>query len=100
MKQNLRRTLRAQWRDTRVLLQESRNALLLFVVVILGGALIFHFFYTYPGTDQHPRFGVAVHATFALIFFETLLPLPEQWYLQLFFFLIPILGLAAVLWIA
>ena len=35
-------------------------------------------------------------ATFALIFFETLLPFPDQWYLQILFFIIPILGLAAV----
>jgi Trk K+ transport system NAD-binding subunit len=31
-----------------------------------------------------------------MIFFETVLPYPEQWYLQILFFLIPILGLAAV----
>ncbi len=96
MKQRWRQTLRAQVRDTRVLLNESRGALFLLVLIVLSGALIFHFFYTYPGTDQHPRFGVAVHATFALIFFETLLPFPEQWYLQVFFFIIPVLGLVAV----
>jgi len=96
MKGRLRHTLRAQLRDTRVLLNESRVALFLLVSLILGGALIFHFFYTYPGTDQHPRFGVAVHATFALIFFATLLPFPEQWPLQVLFFVIPVLGLAVV----
>jgi voltage-gated potassium channel len=96
MKQRWRQTLRAQLRDTRVLLSESRGALFLLVLLVLSGALIFHFCYTYPGTDQHPRFGVAVHATFALIFFETLLPFPEQWYLQVFFFIIPVLGLVAV----
>ena len=95
MKQGLRRAARAQLRDLRVLLQESRNSLILFVVIVICGALIFRFFYTFPGTDQHPRFGVALHATFALVFFETLLPFPEQWYLQIFFFIIPILGLAA-----
>jgi len=96
MKYGFRRTLRAQWRDLRVLFQESRNSLILFVLIVIGGALVFRFLYTYPDSNQHPRFGQAVHATFALIFFETLLPFPEQWYMQIFFFIIPILGLAAV----
>ena len=96
MRRRWRQTLRAQLRDAWVLLNESRGALLLLVLIILSGALVFHFCYTYPGTGQHPRFGVAVHATFALIFFETLLPFPEQWYLQIFFFIIPILGLVVV----
>jgi voltage-gated potassium channel len=92
----LRRTVRAQWRDARVLLQESRKSLILFLLTLAGGAFIFHFFYTYPGSPQHPPWADALHATFALVFFETMLPFPEQWYLQILFFIIPIMGLAAV----
>lgn len=88
--------LRAQIRDLRVLLLESWRSLLLFVLILLGGALIFHYVYVYPGTQTSPSFGQALHATFALIFFETLLPLPSQWYLQIVFYLVPVLGLAAV----
>jgi voltage-gated potassium channel len=95
-KQGVGRTVRAQLRDARVLFQESRGSLLAFVSIVVVGALIFHFFYTYPGTQQHPRLGQALHATFALIFFETLLPFPEVWYLQALFFVIPIMGLAVV----
>ena len=91
---NIQRTLRAQWRDARVLFQESRSSLLLFAGIVLGGAVIFRYFYLYPDTLRHPRFIEALHATFALIFFETLLPFPEQWYLQILFFIIPVLGLA------
>ncbi len=91
-----RRVLRAQLRDVRVLFLESWKSLLLFVLILLGGALVFHNFYVYPGTQQSPTFDQALHATFALIFFETLLPLPPQWYLQIFFYLVPVLGLAAV----
>jgi len=96
MNRSLRHILRAQLRDARVLFQESRISLLLFTVIIVGGALIFRFFYTFPGTNQHPRFGEALHATFALIFFETILPFPEKWYLQTLYFVVPILGLAVV----
>jgi Trk K+ transport system NAD-binding subunit len=96
MKPHWRRTLRAQLRDLRVLFRESQVSLLLFAVVVMGGALIFHLFYRYPDTGRHPSFVGALHATFALVFFETLLPFPEQWYLQILFFVIPILGLAVV----
>ncbi len=92
----LRHKLRAQWRDLRVLLRESRVSLILFVSILLGGGLFFHYFYTYPDSGLHPSFSSAFHATFALIFFETLLPFPEEWYLQIFFFIIPIFGLAVV----
>lgn len=95
MKQ-VRRTLRAQLRDMRVLFRESWVSLSLFVAIIVGGALVLHFLYTYPDTGQHPRFSEALHATFALIFFETLLPFPRQWYSQALFFVVPILGLAVV----
>lgn len=95
MKNSFRRNLRAQLRDMRVLLRESRNSLFLFVILIIGGALIFRFFYTFPD-HRHPRLDEALHATFALIFFETIFPFPEQWYLQILFFIIPIVGLAVV----
>lgn len=91
---NIQRTVRAQLRDARVLFQESRNSLILFASIIVGGALIFRYFYVYPDTLRRPLFSEALHATFALIFFETLLPFPEKWYLQILFFIIPILGLA------
>ena len=96
MNRSLLRTWRAQPRDARVLFREFRYSLLLFVALVVGGALIFHLFFTFPNSNQHPQFIEALHATFALVFFETLLPLPEHWSLQVLFFVIPILGLAAV----
>ena len=96
MKRQLRRTLRAQLRDLRVLFRESWISLFLFLIIVTGGAVLFYLFYSYPETGQHPSFVEALHATFALIFFELVLPFPEQWYLQSLFFDIPILGLAVV----
>jgi Trk K+ transport system NAD-binding subunit len=90
------RRIRAELRDVRVLLQESRISLLFLLLILFGGATIFRLFYTYPGTQQHPSFSEALHATFAMIFFEYLLVYPSQWYLQPLFFLIPIIGLAVV----
>ncbi len=95
MKRHWRRTLRAQMRDARVLLRESRTSLLLFIAVVTAGALLFRFGYTHPATGQHPHLGEALYATLSLIFFSAVLPYPSQWYLQLAYFAIPILGLAA-----
>lgn len=95
VKRSWRRTLRAQARDARVLLQEMRSSMILFVAVVLGGALILRLLYTYPGTGRRPGFGEAVYATLSLVFLNAVLPYPSQWYLQILFFAVPLLGLAA-----
>ena len=83
-------------RDARVLFLESRSALVLFVVILLSGALALHFLYTPLGSNESPGFGLALYATFSMIFFQPQLPFPHEWYLQILFFAIPLLGLAAV----
>ncbi len=85
--------LRAYARITWVLFRESQNSLVSFLIILLGGALVFRSFYQFPN-GSHPSFVKALHVTFTLIFFETNLAFPEgQWYLQILFFAIPILGL-------
>jgi len=98
MKRSWRRTVRAEVRDIRVLLQESWTALLLFVVILLGGALVFYALYVDPETGRRIDLGQALYGAFGLIFFNPYLALPgpEQWYLRILYFVIPILGLAAV----
>ena len=96
MWRTLKHTVRAQWRDALLLSRESRAALVLFLLVLIGGALAFHLFYVFPGTQEHLSFGQALYTTFSLIFFEMTLPFPQLWYLQVLFFLIPIFALAAI----
>jgi voltage-gated potassium channel len=91
-----RRALRAQWRDARVLLSESRGALILFFTLVLGGAVMFYNFYTDPVTGQSISFPQALYSAFGLIFLQGSLSFPNQWYLQVLFFILPILGLVAV----
>lgn len=74
----------------------SRWPLVVFITVVLGGAFLFHHFYTFPGTGQHPEFGLSLFASFSLIFFETVLPFPDQSFFRLLYFLIPIMGLTAL----
>lgn len=97
IKPGFRRALRAQMRDAYVLLQESGSALLLFIALVIGGAILFYFFYTDPVNGQPIEFAEALYGTFALLFFQDALTFPHhQWYLQVLYFIIPILGLIVV----
>jgi voltage-gated potassium channel len=95
-KREWQRTLRAELRDVRLLLNESRVPLLLFVSMITAGTLLFLFFYIDPESGQRPGFGESLYASFSLLFFNPHFGFPSLWYLQILYFLIPILGLAAV----
>jgi Trk K+ transport system NAD-binding subunit len=95
-KKDVRRALRAQWRDAVVLFHESRSALILFIALIFGGALLFYFFYTDPYTGQRINFSEALYGTFALLFFQGSLEYPHQGFIQILYFIIPILGLVVV----
>jgi Trk K+ transport system NAD-binding subunit len=90
------RRIRAEWRDTLVILRESRLSLVLLLLIIFGGATIFYFFYLSPEPAPPLTFSEALHASFALVFFEFVLPYPRQWYVQLLYFVIPVVGLAVV----
>jgi Trk K+ transport system NAD-binding subunit len=96
MNHSLKRIVRAQWRDIRVLFWESRIPLLIFIfTVMLGGALV-SAFYVIPETGEHPGLAQSFYCAFALIFFQPTLPFPEVWYLQALYFVVPFVGLAAV----
>jgi voltage-gated potassium channel len=88
--------MRAQLRDAKVLLRESGNALFLFGALVIGGALLFYFFYLDPRTGERVHFSKALYGVFALIFFQDSLEFPNQWYIQILYFIIPILGLVVV----
>ena len=91
-----KRKLRAQLRDARVLFNESKGSLFLLIVLVMGGAFILRSAYAYPETGESPEYFQAVYSIFTMIFFATDLPFPQIWYLQIFFFLVPILGLLVI----
>jgi len=91
-----RRYLRALWRDTWVLVRQFRFSLGAFSTLLCVGSLALRLFYVYPGTGQRLGWPQALHATFNLIFWEPVLPLPTAPGLQLLFFVIPFIGLAVV----
>ncbi len=67
--------------------------LMLLVVILLSGMFCFKHLYvqrelTYPG---------ALYITYSLIFMEHLLEFPKHWVLQLYYFVLPLLGLVVIL---
>lgn len=79
-------------RYARFLIWEFRLALMVFWgLVFLGGLGLW---LTYD--DRVLRYPEACYAVFLMIFLEPYLDFPHEWYLQPFFFLVPIVGLGAV----
>ncbi len=90
-----------------VLFRESRVSLLLFVAILVGGAILFYHAYEDPShegasavpSDEGDRsldFGEALYGAFSLIFFGGYLSFPKDWYLRVLYYLIPIVGLAVL----
>lgn len=95
-RRHLKRYLVANWRDLRVLFREFRLSLLLFAVLILGVSVIFAAVYVSPVTGRGISYAEALYTVFAMIFFENVIPFPGEWYLQIFYFVVPILGLGMI----
>ncbi len=96
LKKNWRRKLRPRSGMRECLFQESQVSLLLFALLILAGTLVFHYAYHDPGSGESPSFSESLYVTFSMIFFQTLLDYPSEWYLQIIFFIIPVVGLTLV----
>jgi voltage-gated potassium channel len=90
-----RRYLLAYGRDVRVLFRQFSIPLLLFVGSVLLGGLVFDLLYRH-GEVQDLSYSEAAYAIFSMIFFGQSVPFPGQWYLQIFFFVMPMIGLALV----
>lgn len=79
-------------RYVRFLLWEFRWPLAVFVGVVLAGGLTIHHHYG----KEHVGYARAFYAVFLMIFLESGLDFPDEWYLQPLFFLVPVVGLGAI----
>jgi voltage-gated potassium channel len=86
------RNLRVYVRFVRYLLWEFRWPLGVFATLVAGGGMILHLFYH----REYVAFPKACYAVFLMIFLESGLEFPDEWYLQPLFFLVPIIGLGAL----
>ncbi len=93
----IRRSLRALWRDARVLVAQFRGSLLAFASLICIGTLALHYLYPDGAGSGHLGWAEAMYYTLALIFFQAdPADFPTAPGLQLLFFVIPLIGLAVV----
>lgn len=88
----LRRLVVAEYRDLRILLREFWVSIVAFAGVMFGGAFILSHYYPL----ERLTFDQALYNTFTMLFFQPQLKLPEPWYLQLQFYLVPLVGLGLV----
>ncbi|MCB9421903.1 MAG: NAD-binding protein [Ardenticatenaceae bacterium] len=87
------RKIRASWRDTLLLLRQFGWPLFFFILALVGGGLLYFFLSEFAG---HP---VSTHAEtiylmLSLTFLQPLGDFPNEWYLQTFYFLMPIIGIS------
>lgn len=87
-----RRNLQASWRDSVILLREFAGPLLLFSLVIAGGGILYHALAQRAGQplDSIPE---AIYTVLSLTFLQPLGEFPDVWYLQIFYFIMPIVGI-------
>lgn len=87
-----RRNLQASWRDSILLLREFAGPLLAFVLVIFGGGVLYFFLAQRAGQplDTLPE---GAYTVLALTFLQPLTDFPDTWYLQFFYFIMPIIGI-------
>lgn len=85
------RKLRASYRDTVLLLREFRQPLLLFTLAVVGSGGLY--FALAEGADKPESLAHAIYITLSLTFFQGGADFPEKWYLQAFFFVMPVIGL-------
>jgi voltage-gated potassium channel len=87
------RSLKASWRDTLILLREFGSPLLMFIIVIIGSGLL------YDGLADLAHEPVAsipeaLYLTLTMTFLQPNGSFPYAWYLQIFFFIMPLIGIS------
>ncbi len=92
---SLSRRLHATWRDTALLLRDFRAPLILFAILIIGGGWAYYNLAAYAN-EPIDSLGAAVYLALTMVFFQAAEDFPHAWYLQLFYFAMPLLGLSVL----
>jgi Trk K+ transport system NAD-binding subunit len=89
---SLIRKVRAAWRDSIILLREFRLPLSLFTFLILGsGWLYFHL--SQNTSSQVNNLAESFYFIVTLTFLNPIFNFPKIWYLQIFYFVMPVAGI-------
>ena len=89
---NRLRQLKAGWRDTWLLLGEFGTPLLIFTLTIFGGG-IGYYFLSSKAEEPLGNLLEAIYQILAMTFFQNSGNFPHAWYLGIFYFIMPIVGL-------
>ena len=89
------RKLKASWRDTMLLLREFRQPLILFSLALLVGAGLYYQLARGYG-EPIGSFSEAIYLMLTLTFLQSGGAFPSQPLLQIFYFLMPLIGLVIV----
>jgi voltage-gated potassium channel len=87
------RKLRASWRDTLLLLREFRLPLIWFTLVMTGSGWLY-FVLSSPTEYPIRSLPEGIYTALTLTFFQASIPFPTEWYLQIFFFALPVVGIS------
>ena len=90
-KQRLRK-LKAVWRDTWLLLREFAIPLTIFMLTILGGGVTYYNLAQHAGEPLATPLA-AIYQVLTMTFLQTGGSFPHTWYLGLFYFIMPLIGL-------
>jgi Trk K+ transport system NAD-binding subunit len=89
-----RRWLRLMWRDAGVLLGQFRVALIGFSLAVVGGGGLYFLLAQQARLDHPATLGESFFLVLSMIFLQANIEFPAAWYLALFFFAMPVVGLA------
>jgi len=86
------RSWRAGWRDTLILINEFRTALLLFTIAVIGGGFTYFVLAQSVGESVN-TIGEAIYTVLGATFLQPVGEFPKSIFLQLFHFIMPLLGI-------
>jgi voltage-gated potassium channel len=87
-----RQWLTKNWRDFRVLLRAFSRPLLLFLGTLIAAGLLYWFLADLSNTPDRPRPVEAIFLVLQMMFLQANMSFPEPWYLQIFLFVMPVVG--------
>ncbi len=88
-----RRQVRAVLRDTGLLLHEFQWPLLSFAGAIVGGGILYNYLSIQAG-EAAGELTRNIYHVLGLVFLSPLGKFPRVWYLQIFYFLMPVIGIS------
>ncbi|HVP20535.1 MAG TPA: NAD-binding protein [Anaerolineaceae bacterium] len=87
------RRIKASWRDTLLLLREFRRPLLWFIFIMIGSGVLYYFLAISAGEPVR-NLVEAFYVVLTASFLQSGGSFPGTWYLQLFYFILPIVGIS------